>query len=139
MDSERRSDRSDKTRSVVRVVFVVAGLCIALGVALVSFTIWQQSRVPDRLESAVRSGFPTFCAGPGETIIIEMSVVYVPLLYDNWDVSCEPERSSAPWPGPAMTVNMGSCVVTRPMAATLEWDFVYGGLFEDGQKMPVCP
>jgi hypothetical protein len=134
-----KENSSLRVRRIVLVVSAAAGLCIVLCLALVLFTLWRQRRMLDRMETAVRSGFPAFCAGPGETMVIEKSQVHVPLFYDTWDVSCEPQRSSAPWPGPAMTVNVRRCTVTRPMIVSMEWEQVYGELFTEGQKMPVCP
>jgi hypothetical protein len=72
-------------------------------------------------------------------MVIEKSPINVPLLYDAWDVSCESQRSSVPWSEPAMMVNVGSCEVMRPVTASMDWDYIYGGLFEEGQKMPICP
>ena len=94
-----------------------------------------------RIEKAVRASFPGFCAAAGNTLVVERTA-FDPLPIFNeavWDVSCEPQRSSMPWPGPAMTVNMLTCVASVPPTASLDWYPIYGSLFKAGQPLPVCP
>ena len=133
MDSERGSDRLHNARLIVLVVGAVAGLCTVLCAVVVLLTAWQQRPVPGRVEAAVHASFPTSCTNPGETILVERSPIHVPLIYDTWDVTC------VRWLGPAMMVNVTNCSVTRPIVITIEWESAYGQLYQDGQKMPVCP
>jgi hypothetical protein len=116
--------------------------CLALTGALWGWNEWRITSLRQRVERAVRASFPAFCAAPGEQLVVNNALVRSsPTLVKDamWDVSCQPGQGRLAWPWPAMTVNVVTCEVTTPMDISLKWYEVYGGLYRNGQPMPVCP
>jgi hypothetical protein len=128
-----------------RLLFGCAGGLLACLVAVGGLWLWNEWRVErlrQRVAGAVRASFPEFCAAPGERLLINNALVRSsPSLVNEamWDVSCLPGPGEPGWPWPAMTVNLVTCEVTTPMDISLKWYDVYGRLFRNGQRMPVCP
>jgi hypothetical protein len=117
-------------------------ICLALTGAFWGWNEWRIFSLRQRVERAVRASFPAFCTGPGEQMVINNALVRSsPTLVRNemWDVFCRPGQGQLAWPWPAMTVNVVTCEVTTPMDISLKWYEVYGHLYINGQKLPVCP
>jgi hypothetical protein len=117
------------------VIFLAGAMCLAVVVYL------GGQGVTSRLEQAVRASFPTFCAQSGEKMRLE----WVPPFYaaagefDHWVVFCEPGPVS--WGQAAMEIDVSSCTVDSPEDNRygMDWGSTYGTLFDQGQRMPVCP
>jgi hypothetical protein len=117
-------------------------VCLAVAGSLWVWNEWRVEALRQRVARSVRASFPSFCAAPGERLLINNALVRSsPSLVSEvmWDVSCLPGQGEPPWPWPAMTVNLATCEVTTPMDISLKWYDVYGRLFTNGQRMTICP
>ena len=114
----------------------LVGLCCMTAVFTAIVVNWQQARVSRQVEKAVQASFPDFCDNPDQKLIAK-PITRPPSFALNryWDVSCEPGSWTT---GPAMTVDVKTCSVLIPWYGIPEWH-IYSSMFEDGQRMSVCP
>lgn len=121
--------------------FMGCGVALVLcGLAILSVNLlvgWQRPIVANRVESAVRASFAGFCAGAEEQITVQPSSMPMSLIPNRyWDIRCEP---GAWMTGPAMTVDVRTCSVLVPQYGIPEWHQSYGSMYENGQRLTVCP
>jgi hypothetical protein len=116
------------------VVLVLCGLVI-LSLNLIAGR--RRPIVASRVESAVRASFADFCTGAEEQVTIQPSSLPMSLIPTRyWDIRCEP---GAWMTGPAMTIDVRMCLVLVPQYGIPEWHQSYGSMFENGQRLTVCP
>jgi hypothetical protein len=126
--------RHRKSLVICVVALVLCGLVI-LSINL--FAGWQRPIVASRVERAVRASFPGFCAASEEQVTVQPSSIPMSLIPNRyWDIRCEP---GAWMTGPAMTIDVRTCSVLVPQYGIPEWHQSYGSMYENGQRLMVCP
>ena len=112
-------------------------LCLLTAIGFAAYKQIQLKSIRPLVEKAVRESFPTFCVDLGSEIVVEPSKTMPPVQVRFWDVTCIP--GPFPWVESAMLIDIKTCTVQIPLTASFDWYQVFGGLYIDGQKLPVCP